>query len=59
MVGNLGFIIYLVSDVMVMFNCKGLDGKEYSVEDIYNMIFVNLYEEFVMIVMIKEVLKLF
>ncbi len=59
MAGNLGFTTYLVSDATATFNRKGLDGKEYSAEDIHNMTLVNLHEEFATIVTIKEVLKLF
>ncbi|MGQ0437548.1 hypothetical protein ACT4UT_04185, partial [Bacillus sp. B-TM1] len=36
----------LVSDATATFNRKGLDGKEYSAEDIHNMTLVNLHEEF-------------
>lgn len=56
---NLGFTTYLVSDATATFNRKGLDGKEYSAEDIHNMTLVNLHEEFATIVTTKEVLKLF
>ncbi len=59
MAGNLGFTTYLVSDATATFNRKGLDGKEYSAEDIHNMTLVNLHEEFATIVTTKEVLKLF
>ncbi|OTW91071.1 cysteine hydrolase [Bacillus thuringiensis] len=59
MAGNLGFTTYLVSDATATFNRKGLDGKEYSAEDIHNMTFVNLHEEFATIVTTKEALKLF
>ncbi|ALQ67104.1 cysteine hydrolase family protein [Bacillus thuringiensis] len=59
MAGNLGFTTYLVSDATATFNRKGLDGKEYSAEDIHNMTLVNLHEEFATIVTTKEALKLF
>ncbi|HDR7710152.1 TPA: cysteine hydrolase [Bacillus cereus] len=59
MAGNLGFTTYLVSDATATFNRIGLDGKEYSAEDIHNMTLVNLHEEFATIVTTKEVLKLF
>ncbi|MED1408765.1 MULTISPECIES: cysteine hydrolase family protein [Bacillus] len=57
MAGNLGFSTYLVSDATATFNRKGLDGKEYSAEDIHNMTLVNLHDEFATIVTTKEVLK--
>ncbi|OPD59519.1 isochorismatase [Bacillus anthracis] len=59
MAGNLGFTTYLVRDATATFNRKGLDGKEYSAEDIHNMTLVNLHEEFATIVTTKEALKLF
>ena len=55
---NLGFKTYLVSDATATFNRNGLDGKEYSAEDIHNMTLVNLHEEFATI-MTTKVLKLF
>jgi len=59
MAGNLGFTTYLVSDATATFNRKGLDGTEYSAEDIHNMTLVNLHDEFAKIVMTEDVLKLF
>ncbi|PFL20236.1 isochorismatase [Bacillus cereus] len=59
MAGNLGFTTYLVSDATATFNRKGLDGTEYSAEDINNMTLVNLHDEFAKIVMTEDVLKLF
>lgn len=59
MAGNLGFTTYLVSDATATFNRKGLDGTEYSAEDIHNMTLVNLHDEFAKIVTTEGVLKLF
>ncbi|MBK5504414.1 MULTISPECIES: cysteine hydrolase family protein [unclassified Bacillus (in: firmicutes)] len=59
MAGNLGFTTYLVSDTTATFNRKGLDGTEYSAEDIHNMTLVNLHDEFAKIVTTEGVLKLF
>ncbi|PGO34044.1 isochorismatase [Bacillus cereus] len=59
MAGNLGFTTYLVSDATATFNRKGLDGTEYSAEDIHNMTLVNLHDEFAKIVTTEDVLKLF
>ena len=54
MAGNLGFKTYLVSDATATFNRNGLDGKEYSAEDIHNMTLVNLHEEFATIMTTKK-----
>ncbi|WP_377866359.1 cysteine hydrolase family protein [Bacillus sp. R86525] len=59
MAGNLGFTTYVVSDATATFNRKGLDGIEYSAEDIHNMTLVNLHDEFAKIVTTEDVLKLF
>jgi len=59
MAGNLGFTTYLVSDATATFNRKGLDGAEYSAEDIHNMTLVNLHDEFAKIVTTEDILKLF
>ncbi|MFD6506823.1 MULTISPECIES: cysteine hydrolase family protein [unclassified Bacillus (in: firmicutes)] len=59
MAGNLGFTTYLVSDATATFNRKGLDGAEYSAEDIHNMTLVNLHDEFAKIITTEDVLKLF
>ncbi|MEC5241012.1 cysteine hydrolase family protein [Bacillus mycoides] len=58
MAGNLGLTTYLVSDATATFNRKGLDGTEYSAEDIHNMTLVNLHDEFAKIVTTEGVLKL-
>ncbi|PFO84423.1 MULTISPECIES: cysteine hydrolase family protein [Bacillus cereus group] len=57
MAGNLGFSTYLVSDATATFNRKGPDGVQYCAEEIHNMTFVNLHEEFATIVTTEEVLE--
>lgn len=56
MVGNLGYRMYIVNDVIVCFDGMFYDGKiRFFVEDVYIFVLFFLYGEFVMVVFIKEI----
>lgn len=59
MAGNLGFKTYLVSDATATFNRKGIDGREWSADEIHQSALASLNDEFAEVLSTEAVLKLF
>lgn len=56
MAGNLGFTAYLVADATATHNRTGVDGKNYSAEDVQAYALASLHQEFATVVNTEEVL---
>ena len=59
MSGNLGFNTYLVSDATATFNRKGIDGRDWSAEEIHQSALASLNGEFAEVISTEAVLNLF
>ena len=57
MAGNLGFDVLLVSDATATFNRKGVDGKEHSAEEIFEIHLASLNDEFCQVVTAQSLLS--
>lgn len=57
MAGNLGFNTFLVSDATATFNRIGLDGRNYTADEIHAMSLSNINGEFATIVCTDELLE--
>lgn len=56
MAGNLGFKVFLIADATATFNRKGLDGKEYTAEEIHSIHLASLHGEFCQVVITDSLL---